>query len=728
MRYLLNLAKLHSGMSVKRFLFSSLVLFFLIPGTLLAQRDTLRTNFLDAESWFLFEEYAEALPLYMKLHRADPENDNIKYKIGICLLNDPYQKEKSIGYLLEASENIDPDYKENNFKERSAPPDVLYFLGNAYLVNQQLQKAIDTYQRFLEIMDPEVYDRQLVDAQIRACKNAQRLRQMPVDIDLHLLDSLINTRYADIRPVVSGDGTKMAFVTELPFYDGAFYTEKLDGEWSYPRNITPELGFDADVYPTCLSYDGTEMILYYDEDYIGNLYHSRFEDGRWLPAEKLGENISTKYWESHACFSKDGQTLYFTSNRKGTHGGLDIYRSERQADGTWGVPENLGPTINTRYNEMSPFITEDGQTLYFSSYGHFSIGGYDVFYSRRNRDGSWGKPVNLGYPLNTTDDDLYYHPVNKGSGAYYSMYNEDRGIGRHDIYYVDVYSVDNPRMYLITGNLRAEDGKIDTTQTVIYVVDAGTGDTVLYQAPQEETGAFSFNLKQGQYQIHVASPGYEPQIRPLRITPDTDKKGIRMPDDIELQLVEKEPMVFEGEESEIRLRDSIYEGLTEEILPVPLRLQKGSRLITRIYQDSVLISVDTLEVDRRRMSLELEPVAGTSRVELEMIDPDGNIHRSHFMVHGTEPEPEPLAEEVAEPEAIREEVLQPDTVGTPTEETEAAEVITEEEAGPAEEPASEEAAPGRKWWPVVLIILGIGVLLLVIIFWRRRRKEEENAA
>ena len=134
---------------------------------------------------------------------------------------------------------------------------------------------------------------------------------MPVDIDLTLLDSLINTRYADIDPVLSGDGTKMAFVTRLPFYDGAFYTEKTEEGWSYPQMITQLLGFDANIYPVALSYDGTEMILYYDDDYIGNLYYSRLEDGLWIPATKMGENISTKYWESNACFSKDGKTLYF---------------------------------------------------------------------------------------------------------------------------------------------------------------------------------------------------------------------------------------------------------------------------------------------------------------------------------------------------------------------------------------------------------------------------------
>jgi len=306
---------------MKRILFSSLLILFSVPALVFAQRDSVRAVYLDAESWFLFEEYGEALPLYESLLEADPGNDNLKYKIGICLLNDPYQKDKAIQYLLEASKNINPNYKQNSYKERTAPPDALYHLGDAYLVNELLNRAIESYNEFLEVMDHSVYDEEIVLSQIQSCKNAQRLLTMPVDIDLFLLDSLINTRYADVRPVISGDGSKMAFVTELPFYDAAFYTEKREDGWTYPQILTQSLGFDEDIYPVALSRDGSEMILYYDDDYIGNLYYSRIEDGLWLPVTKMGENISTKYWESHASFSKDGRTLYFTSNRKGGRSG-----------------------------------------------------------------------------------------------------------------------------------------------------------------------------------------------------------------------------------------------------------------------------------------------------------------------------------------------------------------------------------------------------------------------
>jgi len=555
---------------MRKVLFSILLVVILVPSPIFAQRDTTRTTFLDAESWFLFEEYSEALPLYQTLLEQDPGNDNFKYKIGICLLNDPYQKDKAIRYLLDACKNINPDYKEGSSKERTAPPDALYYLADAYLVNELLDRALESYEKFLEIMDRDVYDEELVLAQISACKNAKRLKTMPVDIDLTLLDSLINTRYADIDPVVSGDGTKMAFITRLPFYDGAFYTEKTAEGWSRPQMITQLLGFDVNIYPVALSYDGTEMILYYDDDYIGNLYYSRLVDGLWTPATLMGENISTKYWESNACFSKDGKILYFTSNRKGTHGGLDIYRSEIQSDGSWGVPVNLGTNINSRYNEECPYISEDGQTLYFSSYGHYNMGGYDIFYSRKNGDGTWAEPVNMGYPINTTDDDLFFQPVNNGKGAYYSLYSPG-GIGRHDIYYMNIYSADNPRFYTITGNLNAADGGAGLSTVAIYVIDSTTGDTIHHTTPSGE-GEFRFQVKQGIYALHFREEGYEEVIRPLQVTTSSNKQGIRLEENIELKPVKQVTEVYEGEESKIQLKEPRYEGVAG-IVPVAEAMQ-----------------------------------------------------------------------------------------------------------------------------------------------------------
>jgi hypothetical protein len=352
--------------------------------------------------------------------------------------------------------------------------------------------------------------------------------------------------------------------------------------------------------------------------------------------------------------------------------------SERQPDGEWGPPVNLGNTINTRYNEECPYISADGKTLYFSSYGHYNMGGYDVFYSRKNEDGTWAKPVNLGYPINTTDDDLYFQPYNNGNSAYYSVYSPS-GIGRHDIYYMNIYSADNPRLYTISGNLRTEDGRIDSSRMAIYVIDSDSGDTLIYTHPEDD-GAFAFQLKQGIYELHFKGDGYEDLIRPLEITMASNKRGIPLQDNIELALFEEEEVtkeveVFEGKDSQIKLKESQLDVVAGLPLAIPLTAPKGSTIVVRTYQDNILISTDTIVTEKRKSDLQIVPLAGSSVVELEMSDKKGNIHRNTVTVKGLEPELEALEEsmdqeaatrEIMEQEAATGEIMDQEAAGVET--------------------------------------------------------------
>jgi len=175
------------------------------------------------------------------------------------------------------------------------------------------------------------------------------------------------------------------------------------------------------------------LILSKEDEFNSDIYVSHFIDNRWTKSEPLGSNINTRYWESHASISKDGKTLYFTSNRKGGKGYMDIYVSHLTEEGVWGPPKNIGPEINTKLNEDTPFITEDGQYLYFSSQGFTNMGGYDVFKSELKDSSDWSLPQNLGYPINTTDDDLFYYPWGNGEIAYMAKIM-DEGFGATDIY------------------------------------------------------------------------------------------------------------------------------------------------------------------------------------------------------------------------------------------------------------------------------------------------------
>ncbi len=586
-----------------------------------SQDSDLREVFLAAESYFLFEEFDEALPLYLRIHRQSPDNDNVNFRIGVCYLNNPYEKSKSIYFLERASKNISPRYKEGNFRETSAPQEVLFYLGNAYRVNNEIDKAREYYKMFLDKLDPKIFDDQLVKEQLEILDNAEKLLISPTDLDYSILSDVINTRFSDIRAVISGNEKRMVYVSKLQFYDAVFYTEKINGEWSNPRNIIPELGVDGDVYPTCLSWDGSELYIYRNDDFIGNLYISRLTDGKWTPMVKLNDNINTKYWESHASISKNGNQLYFTSNRKDGYGGLDIYVSERTSGVDWGPALNLGPVLNTKYNEETPFITWDGNKLFFSSYGHFNMGGYDVYVSIKNEDGSWAGPRNLGFPVNTTDDDLFFHPYRNGEYALYSRF-KDEGFGRHDIYNYQVYNNEFPRKYLITGYLDYSGEKIEPSDVLISALNVTSKDTISIAHPDDE-GVFTFKLPVGTYDLIFNSSKFHEYMKRLEISQTTPHSGMIIPEKI--SLIPLPPVLLPAElDKMLTLRDTLITVDSDKTVRLRFNADRGTSVIVNVYNDSLLIKSDSVDVTRRRQTYEFDPLPGSNIVEYTLIDKDGN--------------------------------------------------------------------------------------------------------
>ncbi len=423
-------------------------------------RSELREMFISAEGDLLFEDYAEALPKYLSLLQIYPENYNFYFRIGQCYLNTPGEKDKAIAWLETAVQNINPNYRRGKFQETGAPYDALYFLANAYRIGNDFDKALGAYELFLKDVDTEMYDTALVRFQMQTCNNARQMMRKPVYVVDRNLGNTINDRFSEFNAVISPDEKTLLFTRELQFYDAIFWSTKVNGIWSEPVNLTPQLGIDQDYYTSSISHDGRTLLLYRTDTYDGNIYSSGLEGDTWGKVVKLNNNINTKYWESHATMTRDGRKIYFTSNRRESMGGLDIFVAERDSTGDWGPAVNLGPEINTIYNEETPFLANDDRTLFFSSRGHFNLGGYDIFRSDLDAQGRWSTPVNIGYPVNTTDDDLFFMPLGKGNRGYYSRFADD-GYGRMDIYSCDIYSELNPRNFFVTGrasvsNLLAE--------------------------------------------------------------------------------------------------------------------------------------------------------------------------------------------------------------------------------------------------------------------------------
>ncbi len=421
--------------------------------------------FQDAEYFFLFEDYTTALPIYLKLYEMDSTNANVNYRIGICYTEDKLNAHHAIKYLKKATQNISPKYRVGSYKERGAHFDCYKYLGRALQRDFEFDKAIEAYKKYETFLDVDnLSEIEITRKDIESCNNAKELLvQSALNyVKVDILSDKINSAYPDYSPVVSDDEKTMVFtsrrryklnpkktvdvdeideINDVPdeFYmEDIYYSKFVNGEWIKARKITKELNADEYTSVVSISRDGRKLfllrkdILTAKED-EGNIYMSERVGDKWSPMKKLNKNINTTKWETHASLSADGTKLYFSSERDGGYGGLDIYVSTIDENGEWGPAENLGPEVNSPFDDEYPFILNDGKTLYFSSQGHYNIGGHDIFYSTMNDAGEWTSPINLGYPTNTMDDDIFFQPIRDGKEAYISLETYE-GMGGKDIY------------------------------------------------------------------------------------------------------------------------------------------------------------------------------------------------------------------------------------------------------------------------------------------------------
>ena len=469
--------------------------------------------FLDAEYYRLYEEYEEALPLFQKLINEGYDNAHINYRTGECYLQIPGKKSQAIPYLEKAVNNISEKFKEGTFKEENAPVYAIFYLGKAYQTNNQLDKALSAYEEFIErLKNEDEYNMSFVNKQIESCKTAQKMMQNPVKIEEKNLGRKINNSNPNNRPVVSYDESKIIYNSELKFYDAVFMAEKdTAGKWGTTINLTPQLQSEGGFYSSSISNDGDKLLLFKSNPYNGEIFVTNFdhENDKWEKPKKLGKNINSKFWETHACICNNGKTIYFTSNRKGGIGGLDIYFSNYdEKKEMWGPAKNLGGKINTPYNEETPFLTEDGNRLYFSSQGHEGMGGFDIFYSERVGEDEWSEPVNIGYPINTTGDDLFFYPVENGQIGYMAKYDEE-GFGKQDIVRIEIFSDENPKEIELQGDIEIPGNERSTGEFLVRI-DSINGKTIKSFKFSDYPDNISFTeiLTPGKYTIEIQGDGY----------------------------------------------------------------------------------------------------------------------------------------------------------------------------------------------------------------------------
>jgi hypothetical protein len=371
-------------------------------------------------------------------------------------------------------------------------------------VTNQLDKASRAYRDYLNNLGvKDTKHRQIAEHYLQSCQNANRMMGDPLLITETNLGSMINDETPNFGAVLSGDGQSVVYISTKRNVNNIMYSAMANGEWTKPKVVTRQITSKNNFRTTSLSFDGTILYLVEDDPFNSEIYVSTLNRGRWSNAVKLKKPVNTKMNETHASLSPDGKTLYFTSDRSGGEGDLDIYHSTLNDKGKWDKPVNMGSGINTMFNEETPFVSPDGKWLYFSSEGHEGMGGYDVY--RYDLQLKGPVPENLGYPINTTDNDLFFFP---GNTKYKGIYSRiaDHGFGDRDIYAVEIHPTVQLRGRIIPDN---QPSYIDTGLFFISIMDLSNYNTIAQFKPENDLGEYNYQIMPGKYLLSVTAPDYE---------------------------------------------------------------------------------------------------------------------------------------------------------------------------------------------------------------------------
>lgn len=480
-----------------------------------------RRKFKEAENLFTYADFEAALPLYLEMLSQTPDSWKLNYRVGICYYYSTTARPRSVAFLDKAL--------THSLKDTF--PDVLYHAGLAHLSVNEFDKAYSCFTSFKKKAGPKYRDAQL-EQLIRGCVTGKYMWLNPNKARISNLGANVNSPYPDYAPVVIYRSDILLFTSKRPCNtgndkddEGFFYEDiyQAKGEswnrWKEPSRydtsnvkrrgifsllfnkaeVVSEINTEDHDGSITLSPDSTDLYIFR----YGDIMKAKWNGKRWERPSRIGEEIDMRASHEPSIFlSRDGQTLFFVSDRKGGVGQKDIWFCTKQGN-NWSKPENIGMEVNSPFNEDCPFLSPDGNTLYFSSEGHNSMGGYDVFRCTKKSDGRWSEPENLGAPINNGGDDVFYTPLENGSGAYYSTLNKE-GEGDLDLYFIQYFPPVAPLV-----KLRLTALGFGSEEKLNIVVRDKTSKMELHRFEMSASDSIIYNYIPGtEYEYEISGTGF----------------------------------------------------------------------------------------------------------------------------------------------------------------------------------------------------------------------------
>lgn len=439
--------------------------------------------------------------------QIEPNFIDAHYQLAAAWFNRKVYEKAIVG--LEQVLAIDANHK----------PQAHYYLGFIHQEKENYDKAVYHFEQFLGMESKSKSLKTKANTFLKNSQFAAKAVKSPVPFNPKPLSPSINTEFPEYLPSITAEGNTLIFTRRIRGDEDVFISQKEEGQWQTPAPLA-HINTAENEGSQYISADGKLIVFVRCSDRQGfgscDLYFSERKASTWTEPKNMGQPINTRAWESQPSLSPDGRTLYFASNRRGSLGGKDIWRSERKEDGTWSNPINLGKRINTPSDDEAPFFHPDGETLYFMSEGHLGMGGYDLFIARKGDNGRWRTPENLGYPINTKGNEGALFISLDGATAYFAKDNlptefEEKVRSRKQ---PDIYSFELPVAIRPTPvtYVKATVKDAATTEKLknarIELVNLANGQTIA-SSTTDEKGSFLTCLPLGgNYGLSVEKENY----------------------------------------------------------------------------------------------------------------------------------------------------------------------------------------------------------------------------